>query len=132
VITLRALCLDLKPQSLTGVIVAHCYDTWVRTGRYSVWSLTPGFAFTIHFYEMIVSFRVDCCADTWLELSLNSFIIWKSVNYKTQLSGKRTVVNSILFSFTWFWFLIIKRSKFLIGKLEVLGLGVRNFSIWTA
>jgi len=38
---------------LLGVVVAHCYDNWLRTGRYRVrsltWgkSLTPGFALII-------------------------------------------------------------------------------------
>jgi len=42
----------------------------MRTGRYRVqslaWakSLTPGFALMNNFFEMIISVRIDCCAET--------------------------------------------------------------------
>jgi len=82
---------------ILGVVVTHCHDNWLRTGRYRVQypgrakSLTPGFALINHFFEMINSVRIDCCSETWLKLSLNSFftfINWKSSNFKTQLSVK--------------------------------------------
>jgi len=44
-----------------GVVVAHCYDNRLRTGRFRVrslvWvkSLTPEFALIYHFYEMIIT-----------------------------------------------------------------------------
>jgi len=44
---------------------AHCYDNWLRTGRYRVqslaWakSLIPGFDLINHFFEMINSVRID-------------------------------------------------------------------------
>jgi len=51
---------------------------------------------------MIISVRIDCCAETWLEWSLNThlftFINKKSSDYKTQLSVKKNCckVNTIL------------------------------------
>jgi len=51
------LCLDV----ILGIIVVHCYDNWLRTGRYRVWSLvwvkslTPGFALINYFSELIIT-----------------------------------------------------------------------------
>jgi len=49
---------------------------WETRVQSPVWakSLTPGLALINHFYEMIISVRIDCCADTWLEFLLYSFI----------------------------------------------------------
>jgi len=46
------------------------YSIWLRTVRlgFNPWSgqksLTPGFALMNHLYEMIISVRIDCCAET--------------------------------------------------------------------
>jgi len=65
-------------------------------------SMIPRFALINHFYEMILSVRIDCCAETWLEWYQNSliYIYQKKSGFhnNTQLSVKRTVVKS----FTWF------------------------------
>jgi len=46
---------------------------WVQSLAWAK-SLTPGFALVNHIYEMIISVRIDCCAETWLELSLTNKI----------------------------------------------------------
>jgi len=92
-----------------GVIVARFYDNWLRTGRYRVRSI-PGLGKIFdtwiwlinHFHETIASVKIDCFAETWLGLSLPSFIqIYKKNRvtiYKTQLFVKmnRCKVNTIL------------------------------------
>jgi len=60
--------------SLAGLIspqkihrVAHCCDNWLRYRVQSLsWakSLTPGFALINHFFEIINSVKIDCCAET--------------------------------------------------------------------
>jgi len=58
----------------------------------------------VDFYEMIILIRIDCCAETWLQLSLNSFV---------HIYQKWTVVKSTLFSFTWFGVGIISSFNYL-------------------
>jgi len=62
----------------------HC-ETGVQS---PVWtkSLTPGLALINHIWKMIISVRIDCSGETWLELSLtHSFIFikwWHSIQPK--------------------------------------------------
>jgi len=52
--------------------------------------LTPEFSLINHFYEMIISIWIDCCAEAWLKKYLSSK---KIKDFKTQLSVKRAVLS---------------------------------------
>jgi len=95
--------------SQSGVFEAHCYDNWLRTGRSRVWSLatakslTPGFALINHFFEMIISVRVDCCSENLIRI-ISYILIFSHLSFgnRVTFSRKGTVVKWTLFSFTWF------------------------------
>jgi len=95
-----------------GSLWPNGHSIWLRTGRlgFNPWSgqksLTPGFALINHFYEMILSVRIDCCA----ELELND-LLYSSIHiyllkikwlWDTTFSQKWTVVKSTLLSLKWF------------------------------